>query len=157
VDFIVLDWTRMGRIYCLAGAIVQGGQYRIVRPLAARGRNSSVPNQGWSPFLLDGHSRWEVFELVRPVPAQATPPHLEDVWVQDLKPRRRLAGRDERRAILEATLAPPGQPLFGSALSHSHANSYLEPGQRRSQPGERGRAQRRNPLHRPVSRWGRPA
>jgi hypothetical protein len=128
VDLILLDWTRMGHIYCLAGAVVESGQYRIVRPLPDRGRKA-LPNQGWSPYLLDGrHSRWEVFELVRPVPAHATPPHVEDWWVKDLKSRHRFASRDERRAILQATLAAPGQPIFGAALERGHAGTYLEPG-----------------------------
>ena len=88
MDFILLDWTRMGRVYCLAGAIVQVGQYRIVRPLPGRAKDSPTPNNGWSPFLMDGHSRWEVFELVGPTPACTVAPHLEDVWVQSLRPRR---------------------------------------------------------------------
>jgi hypothetical protein len=128
VDLILLDWTRMGRLYCLAGAIIQDGQYRIVRPLPARGRDNPVPNQGWSPFLLDGHSRWEVFRLVRPEPAGAVAPHLEDVWVQALQPCRRLASRAERRAVLQATLGPADSPLFGPDLAHGHAGCYLEPG-----------------------------
>ena len=94
MDFILLDWTRMGRTYCLAGAVYQAGQYRIVRPLPSRARDNVVPNQGWSPFLFDGHSRWEVFELIHPEPARAVAPHLEDVWVTSLKPRRRLATGD---------------------------------------------------------------
>ena len=128
MDLILLDWTRMGHVYCLAGAIVQAGGYRIVRPLPAHGRGNPVPNQGWSPFLMDGHSRWEVFELVGPVPAKVAAPHREDVWVRALGPRGRLACREERRTILRATLAPPDQPLFGAALNHGHASSYLEPG-----------------------------
>jgi hypothetical protein len=129
VDLILIDWTRMGHVYCLAGAIVQGGQYRIIRPLPARARKSPVPNQGWSPFLMEGHTRWEVLELVRPVPGPQAPPHLEDVWVQELKSCRRLASRDDRRAILQVTLTPPGAPLFGVALEASYAGSYLPPGQ----------------------------
>src|SRR5579871_1546781 len=98
----------MGRVYCLAGAVYQAGQYRVVRPLPARHRDNVVPNQGWSPFLIDGHSRWEVFELVHPAPAHSAAPHLEDVWVTALKPCHRVASPDERRAILAATLPPPG-------------------------------------------------
>lgn len=129
MDFILLDWTRMGRTYCLAGAVVQAGQYRIVRPLPARAKDSPVPNHGWSPFLMDGHSRWEVFELVGPSPARAVPPHLEDAWVQALKPRGRLATPQERRAVLQATLAPAGKPLFGPAITHGQQGSFVEPGQ----------------------------
>jgi hypothetical protein len=128
VDFILLDWTRMGRVYCLAGAIYQAGQYRIVRPLPARARDNPVPNQGWSPYLLDGHSRWEVFELIHPAPARAAAPHLEDVWVTSLKTRHRLAAPDERQAVLLATLTPPGKSIFGTTLTHGYSGSYAEPG-----------------------------
>lgn len=128
MEITLLDWTRMGRVYCLAGAIVQAGGYRIVRPLPARGRNNPVPNQGWSPFLLDGHSRWELFDMVRPEPAGACPPHLEDVWVHGLEPLRRHASREQRRAILQATLVPPAKPIFGTALLHGYSGTYLEPG-----------------------------
>src|SRR5437868_8860700 len=41
VDMILLDWTRMGRTFCVAGAVVQAGQYRVVRPLLARYRDRS--------------------------------------------------------------------------------------------------------------------
>jgi hypothetical protein len=116
MDLILLDWTRMGRLYCLAGAVADQGQYRIVRPMPAHNRDNPVPNQGWSPFLMDGHSRWEVFELVAPMSALVAAPHLEDLWVQGLKSRCRLASRDERRQILLATLAPTNAPLFGDAL-----------------------------------------
>src|SRR5262245_36786472 len=103
MEFVLLDWTRMGRVYCLAGAVTQAGQVRIVRPLPARGRDNPVNNQGWSPFLMDGHCRWEVFELIQPTPACALAPHLEDVWVQSLKPCGRLATREQRRDVLLAT------------------------------------------------------
>jgi hypothetical protein len=129
VDIILLDWTRMGRVYCLAGAIYQAGEFRIVRPLPARARNSPIANNGWSPYLMDGHTRWEVFELVRPEPANAQAPHLEDVWVHSLRPRKQLASRDQRLAILQATLAPPGAPIFGVELTQMHSGTCsLEPG-----------------------------
>jgi hypothetical protein len=129
VDVILLDWTRMGRIYCLAGAITQAGQIRIVRPMPGRARNSPIANNGWSPFLMDGHSRWEIFEMIHPVPAGATAPHLEDVWVHSLRPRKRLASPEQRRLILQATLAPPEKPLFGVELLRSLGGaSYLDPG-----------------------------
>jgi hypothetical protein len=128
VDIILLDWTRMGRVYCLAGAIVQSGQIRIVRPLPARSRTSPLPNNGWSPYLMDGHSRWEVFEMVHPIPAQSLAPHLEDVWVQALRSRRQVAAAEHRRAILQATPPPPDKPLFGVELMHLHGGCWLEPG-----------------------------
>jgi hypothetical protein len=36
MDLIILDWTRMGHQFCLAGAIVQDGQYRIVPSTTAQ-------------------------------------------------------------------------------------------------------------------------
>jgi hypothetical protein len=128
VDIILLDWTRMGRVYCLAGAILQMGQIRIVRPMPARSRNSPMANNGWSPFLMDGYSRWEVFEMVRPIPAPSLAPHLEDVWVQALRPQKKFASPEQRCTILQSTLTPPGKSLFGVDLLRSFGGSYLEPG-----------------------------
>src|SRR5689334_21639566 len=85
---ILLDWTRMGKAYCLAGVVVEGQFVRTVRPLLTKYRDAPVRNVGWSPFLIDGHQRWEVFELVGPEPAEPQPPHVEDVWVRTLRPRR---------------------------------------------------------------------
>src|SRR5438552_229361 len=99
---ILLDWTRMGKSYCLAGVIVQDGQYRVVRPLQARNREAPVRNVGWSPYQMDGYSRWEVFTLIGPEPAADQRPHLEDVWVRSLQPRRVTANPALRRTILEA-------------------------------------------------------
>jgi hypothetical protein len=126
---ILLDWTRMGKTYCLAGAVEQGGQVRVVRPLQARFRKSLVRNVGWSPFLFDGHSRWEVFTLLRPELADPQAPHLEDVWVQDLKTTGRLATPDQRRAVLRATLTPADQPPFGAALRATRTSAFLPPGE----------------------------
>jgi hypothetical protein len=128
VDIVLLDWTRMGRVYCLAGAIVQAGGYRIVRPLPARARSSPLPNNGWSPFLMDGHSRWEVFEMVRPEPAHSPAPHVEDTWVSSLRSRKQLASAEQRRAILQATLGTAGKPIFGVELLQSYSARYVEPG-----------------------------
>jgi hypothetical protein len=129
VDFVLVDWTRMGRVYCLAGAIYLGGSWRIVRPLPARQRGGPVRNAGWPPLLLDGHARWEQFELVRPERADPAPPHLEDVWVHELRPRRALAAPQDRRVILQATLRPGDKPLFGVPLERGFNSTYLQPGQ----------------------------
>jgi hypothetical protein len=83
---------------------------------------------GQSPFLMDGHSRWEVFELVEAKPAEPMAPHLEDVWVRTLRPRHTLANPAERRAILQATLALPGAPWFGEPLIMTRCAAYLAPG-----------------------------
>jgi hypothetical protein len=128
MEMIVLDWTRMGQSYCLAGVVAERGGFRVVRPLLARYRDAPVRNIGWSPFLLDGHARWEVFELVRPEPADAEPPHVEDVWVQTLKPRHRTIPPGQRREVLAATMAVPGAPVFGTSLTLTLASAYLDPG-----------------------------
>ena len=128
MDVVLLDWTRMGQSYCLAGVIHQGGRPRVVRPLPIRARTAPVRNLGWSAFMMNGHSRWEVFEMVGPEPAPAEPPHLEDVWVRGLRPRGRLATPAERRASLEAILTPPGLPFFGASLQTTRTAAYLVPG-----------------------------
>lgn len=125
---VLLDWTRMGRAYCLAGAVPRDGGWDIVRPLLARNRDAQERKAGWSAYLLDGHTRWEVFELVAPQPAVPEPPHLEDTWVRSLKPRHGLAAPEVRRQILAATTAPPGEPLFGEHLHALYAAVFLPPG-----------------------------
>ncbi len=128
MDLILVDWTRMGRSYCLAGAVAEAGGWRVVRPLLGRYRTAPVRNAGWSAYLLDGHRRWEVFEVIAPQAAAPEPPHLEDHWVRTLLPRGYLASSQERRDILAATLVPPGDPLFGVRLTGSRAAAYLPPG-----------------------------
>src|SRR5262249_17941445 len=101
VDMVLVDWTRMGRSYCLAGVVKEkDGSLRLVRPLLSRGRSSAIRNGGWSGWLLDGHSRWEVFELIAPELASSEPPHLEDLWVRAIRPRRSSLPTEQRRAIL---------------------------------------------------------
>jgi len=128
VDMILLDWTRMGKTFCVAGAVLQGGQYRVVRPLLARFQNAPVRNTGWSAYQLAGHARWDVFELIEPKPAAPIPPHLEDIWVWALRPLRRAATPEQRRAILAATATPAGESLFGTPLESTRAAGYLQPG-----------------------------
>jgi hypothetical protein len=125
---ILLDWTRMGRSYCLAGVIVQDRQYRVVRPLQARNREVPFRNVGWSPYQMDGYARWEIFELISPEPAAGQPPHLEDIWVRSLQPRRAVASPSLRRAILAATMIAGDAPLFGQPLQQTHTAAYLKPG-----------------------------
>jgi hypothetical protein len=125
---ILLDWTRMGKSYCLAGVIVQGLDVRVVRPLLVKHRGECVRNVGWPPCLLDGHARWELFELVGAEPAEPEPPHLEDVWVRSLHPRRLTAAPELRRAILAATATPKGHDPFGAPLVTTRSAAYLQPG-----------------------------
>jgi hypothetical protein len=128
VNLILLDWTRMGKSYCLAGVVLDDLDVRVVRPLPARNRTEDVRKWGWSPYLLDGHARWELFELVHPEPAETEAPHLEDVWVKDLRPLRRSAPPEQRRAILAATAVSGGRPLFGEALTPTRSGATLAPG-----------------------------
>jgi hypothetical protein len=125
---ILLDWTRMGKTYCVAGVVVDDLDVRVVRPLRVEFRDAPVRNVGWSPYLLDGHVRWESFELVGAVPARPEPPHLEDVWVRALRPHRRLAAPEQRRAILAATAAASGTSLFGVPLVLTRTGAHLPPG-----------------------------
>lgn len=129
---ILLDWTRMGRWYCLAGAVADGDSYRVVRPLLVKHRDAPVRNVGWSAYLLDGHARWEVFEVVAPVPAAPEPPHVEDLWVRSILPRRCLAPSAQRRAILAATQARRGESLFGTGLEPTRAAAVRAGGGNRS-------------------------
>lgn len=126
MDLILLDWTRMGKAYCLAGVTKQNNQYCVVRPLEVRAAQER--KRGWTPWQMDGHSRWEICEMVNPRPATPEPPHLEDVLVRDLKPRRVLASPAERQAILNATLTPPGQLIFGQPLQTTPRGAWLTPG-----------------------------
>jgi hypothetical protein len=128
MDFVLLDWTRMGRSYCLAGVVPDGDTFRVVRPLPVKFRTAPVRNVGWSAYLLDGHCRWEVFELAGPSAALVQAPHVEDVWVRSLLPRRILAPPGQRRRILERTALPAGEDLFGSPLVATRTAAYLEPG-----------------------------
>lgn len=118
----------MGKTYCLAGVVLDDLDVRVVRPLLVRSREAPVRNTGWSPYLLDGHARWELFELVGPQLADPEPPHLEDLWVRSLRPLRRSAPPGQRRAVLAATAAADGGALFGEALTVTRIGAYLKPG-----------------------------
>jgi hypothetical protein len=87
-----------------------------------------VRNIGWSAYLMDGYCRWEIFQLVGVEKAEVQPPHLEDVWVTDMRSLKRLASPSQRRAVLEAGLRPAGTPLFGVRLSGTRTAAYLPPG-----------------------------
>jgi hypothetical protein len=127
MEMILLDWTRMGKSYCLAGVVIEKDRYPIIRPLPVKGRDAPVRNVGWSPYLLDGHRRWEGFELVGLQLAAPQPPHWEDAWVRSLRPRHRSLPTEQRRAILQATAVPPGEPVFGEALLRTYSSAYLPP------------------------------
>lgn len=128
MDMVLLDWTRMGKSYCLAGVVAGEDRYWVVRPMPAWHRTAPVRNVGWAPEAVDGRSRWEVFELLEGRPAPPLPPHLEDAWVSRLKPCNRHATPAQRRAILQATLTAAGQDLFGAPLVATRSTAYLAPG-----------------------------
>jgi hypothetical protein len=125
---VLLDWTRMGRTYCLAGAVWEGEQWRTVRPLLTKFREAVVRNVGWSAYLMDGHARWEILELIGPQPADAEPPHLEDLWVRAMRSRRSFAAPAQRRAILAATMSGPNESLFGVNLASTRTVAYVPTG-----------------------------
>ncbi|MBV9122554.1 MAG: hypothetical protein JO112_04285 [Planctomycetes bacterium] len=128
MEIILLDWTRMGNSYCLAGVIVQEGPIQVVRPLPAKHFRAEVRNLGWSPWAMDGHARWEMFEVIGPRPARPEPPHLEDLWVRTLRSLQTSASLEQRRSILEATAVRLGEPVFGIPLSRTRSALYLPPG-----------------------------
>jgi hypothetical protein len=77
---------------------------------------------------MDGHSRWEIFELIGAVSAPPEPPHVEDLWVRSLRCLKKMAEPDLRRFILTRTMAPVGEAVFGVPLVTSHIGAYLLPG-----------------------------
>lgn len=137
---VLLDWTRMGKCYCLAGVIRHNGELRVVRPLPVEHKTAPVRNVGWSPFLMDGRARWEIVELLDPKCAEPNPPHLEDLWVRGLRSRHCSVDPAVRRAILQATLVLPDAPWFGAPLTGTRTAAYLNP-----RSGERSLATLRIP------------
>jgi hypothetical protein len=127
VDLILLDWTRMGKCFCLAGVVVDGPRLYVVRPLPVAQRGVAAQFLGWPADRCDGFQRWQVIEMVEPEPAGAKPPHVEDAWVRELRPHDRFAPAELRRAILTAT-ALNNEPLFGTALHASRATAFANPG-----------------------------
>jgi hypothetical protein len=123
----LLDWTRMGHAWCLAGIIRQQGQYRVVRPRLASERGAPIANIGWTGGLLHGFCRWGLCEMIDPEPGNSEPPHLEDIWVRQLQPPVRMAAPEERRAILQATMVGTGELLFGAPLILGRVTAHLKP------------------------------
>jgi hypothetical protein len=128
MEMILLDWTGMGKTYCLAGIVRQDGQFRVVRPMPKSNHPLPVRNIGWSPYQMDGRQRWQIFELVGAEPAPPFAPHLEDVWVRELRTQDRFADPGTRRKILEQTAVSNGQPLFGAPFLCPNGKAYLRPG-----------------------------
>jgi hypothetical protein len=125
MEMILLDWTRMGRYFCLAGATVHSQSVRIVRPLPERFYDGQSGHIGWPPHSLQGHERWEIVELLGATPAVIKQPHVEDVWVQGLRWSGESAVKSDRVRVLTQT-ATNGD-LFGAPLTRTSASAYLEP------------------------------
>jgi hypothetical protein len=128
MEMILVDWTRMGTRFCLAGVVVANGRIHVIRPLLKQGRTPGDRKSGWPAHALKEHRRWDVFELVGEEAATAEPPHLEDCWTRTLRPLGKSAAAELRRTILTATAPPAGQPLFGAALTLMRATAFLPPG-----------------------------
>jgi hypothetical protein len=125
MEMILLDWTRMGRSYCLAGVVAETGGLRTVRSLLAVFRDAPVGNVGWSPFLIDGHQALGGLRAGRSRgrsgPAAA--------------PGRRLGALAAAAAALGASgtaAARPGECIFGTPLITTRASAYP-----RSEPRQR--------------------
>src|SRR5437763_1944333 len=117
----------MGKCFCLAGVVVDGARLYVVRPLPVGQRGGASQFLGWPADQCEGFERWQVIELVEPERAGAAPPHVEDAWVRELRPRGRFAPVELRRAILTAT-ALSNEPLFGTTLHASGATAFANPG-----------------------------
>jgi Dual OB-containing domain len=131
VSFILVDWTRMGDHYCLAGFEVHGDWVRTVRPLQAHLRRDDARGKGWSALSVAGRGRWELFDLVHPQPAASQPPHREDVWVRDLVSTHTFAPPELRQFVLRATDSVTTDGLFGEPLRASRSGRFLDPGRGR--------------------------
>ena len=152
MEMILVDWTRMGRTYCIAGLVSEGQGWRTVRPMpvASRGgssrprlwgvvdallsgpptpRPSQPPaNIGWSSGQLGKFERWDIVELVGPKPVEAEPPHVEDVWVQALYTTGKSVPPESRSTILRETCVHEFKPYFGVPLMQTHTSAFLRPG-----------------------------
>jgi hypothetical protein len=125
---ILLDWTRMGTHFCLAGVVIEGKSVRTVRPLPERFYDGRSDHCGWPESAIHGHRRWEIVELVGASPAETRPPHREDMWVQELGWQGELAAPAQRREVLRRTAALSSRWLFGVPLNRTRASAYLVPG-----------------------------
>src|SRR4029077_5725109 len=88
MEMILLDWTRMGKTFCVAGLVADGSRWRTVRPIPNEFHTANKPgaarNIGWFPSQLGRLPRWDVVNLIGTQSAQAEPPHTEDIWVTEM-------------------------------------------------------------------------
>ena len=109
MDMILCDWTRMGRTYCLAGAVFSAGL--DLRSAGAAHAPGSGPQRR---LVAVPAGRSLPLGNVRAVGATTPPPeppHVEDRWVRSLR-RWALATPAERRAVLLAGTRPCGKPFW---------------------------------------------
>lgn len=151
MEMILVDWTRMGKTFCIAGVTAEGQGWKTVRPLpvpfpmgrragagligaiaaAIKKPNTTAPiprNVGWFPDRLAGIERWAIVELIDPKPAEIERPHIEDLWVRALRLTGKSAPVEMRHAILGATSVSGFRPHFGVPLVTTRTSAYLQPG-----------------------------
>jgi hypothetical protein len=153
MEMILLDWTRMGKAYCVAGLVPDGSGWRSVRPMPARpygekvaardGENITTSfvqppsstvleplprNVGWFANQLQNLQRWDWVQLLGPQPAEIERPHTEDILVRALRPIGRTVPTEQRAEILQGTVVQGYKPHFGVPLLHTRTSAYLKPG-----------------------------
>lgn len=148
MEMILVDWTCMGKTFCLAGVVRDAQGWKTIRPLprslrggrpAGRGLWGALEsvlapatdgprNVGWFDNLLGSIKRWDMVELSEPQPAEIERPHTEDLWVRALKGTGRSAAPAVRYEVLRATQAASPEPDFGAPLLHTKMSAYLRPG-----------------------------
>lgn len=152
MEMILVDWTRMGKTFCIAGLVSEGQGWRTVRPMPVGvrvvsprpgmwgivdavlagppkpARTEPPPNVGWFPDQLGNLRRWDTVELVGPKPVELEPPHTEDVLVHALRPTGRSVPVESRARILSGTCVQGFKPHFGVPLLHTRTSAYLKPG-----------------------------
>src|SRR5262245_4470492 len=152
MEMILLDWTRMGKTFCIAGLIPDGSGLRAVRPMpsgtyaggvsanlhgpastsrvSASASSPTIPprNLGWFGAQLGAFHRWDVVSLIGESPAEIERPHTEDVWVNKLRSTGRTVPSEQRSAILRSTVVQGYRPHFGIPLLNTRTSAYLKPG-----------------------------
>ena len=53
MEMILVDWTRMGKTFCVAGVVAEGPGWRTVRPLPATGARAGTGGRGGLSGVLD--------------------------------------------------------------------------------------------------------
>src|SRR5262245_16634974 len=62
MEMILLDWTRMGKTFCVAGLVAEGSEWRTVRPMPIEFHSTTRPgasrNVGWFSQRRRSPSGW---------------------------------------------------------------------------------------------------